>query len=174
MASSEGFRSNEFGFSVFLVLLVGLVVGLALTYSATSQLIPLIVGVPTLLILLLVALSNVSPRVERITDRFETALFSFESDLVEEEADEFKPGGVRRGIAWLLALSVGYYLFGFVAATPVFVYAYLRLEGGHPRKQSLVLAVGTTLFLVGLFEVLLETWLYPGVLVELLEPFIFG
>lgn len=172
---TNGFRTSEFAFAVFLVLVVGTAVGLALTYSRTSGLIPLVVGVPTLLILLLVALSNVSPRAKRITDSFDTALFAIESDLVDDDdEDELKAGGVRRGIGWLLAMSIGYFLFGFVAATPVFVYAYLRLEGGHSRRQSAALGIAATVFLVGLFEILLETWLYPGLIAQVLEPLLFG
>lgn len=168
-------RSTGFGFSVFLVALIGLSVALSATYSPTSRLIPLVVGVPTLLILILVALSHVSAHARRITDRFDTALFAMDSELLDDDDEqELKPGGVRRGLGWLLALTAGYYLFGFVVATPFFVYGYLRGEGGHPRRQSVVLAIVTTVFLVGLFEIVLETWLYPGAAVLALENLLFS
>lgn len=151
-----------FVFALGLTTLVGVFVGLALTYGPTSRLVPLVVGVPTLVALALVTLSYVSPAADRFVSRFNATFFDLDDDLFGDEGITYKRHGVRRSVGWTVGFAVVAYLFGFVVVTLGFVYAFLRYEGGHAKRRSAVIAVATAGTLVVLFELVFATPLYPG------------
>lgn len=151
-----------FGFSLALTAVVGTFVGLSLTYGPTSRLVPLVVGVPTLVALVLVTLSYVSPTADRFVSRFNATFFDVDDELFGDEDVSYKHHGVRRSVGWTVGFAVAAYLFGFVVVTLGFVYAYLRHEGGHAARRSAAIAVATTAVLVVLFELVFATPLYPG------------
>lgn len=157
----------EFGFAVFLMAFLGLLIGLALTYGPTSQLVPLIVAVPSFVAVTLIALSHVSATVAEFVSWFNASAFTTDSDIFDEEETEYKDRPVARAIGWTLGLVVIAYLFGFVLVIPIFVYAFLRWEGGHERRQSALIAIGSVLVISGLFEVFFGTPLYVGAIPQL-------
>lgn len=164
----------EFGFAVFLVAFLGLLIGLAITYSPTSRMIPLIVAVPTFVAVLLVALSHVSETVNELVDRFNAAAFSVGEDVFAGDETVYKDRPVVRSVGWVLGLTVTAYLLGFVVVIPFFVYGYLRREGNHERRRSALIAIGTVVLISGLFEIAFGTPLYVGYIPELVLEFLFG
>lgn len=167
-------RRVEFGFAVFLVLFLGLLIGLSMTYGPTSRMIPLIVAIPTFIAVLLVALSHVSATVDTLVDRFNAAAFTVGEDVFEGDETVYKDRPVVRAVGWVLGLTVIAYLLGFVLVIPFFVYGFLRWEGDHERRKSALIAVGTVALISGLFEVVFGTALYAGFIPNLLLELIFG
>lgn len=68
------------------------------------------------------------------------------------------------GIAWVCAFLLALYLSGFIVATPLFLFAFLRFAGERPRGYSALAAVAATAVVYGVFAWLLEYRLFPGVL----------
>ena len=173
MAIVRGGNRVEFGFDVFLVLFLGVIIGLSLTYGPTSRMIPLIVAVPTFVAVSLIALSQVSGTVGSLVERFNASAFTVGEDVFDEDETIYKDRPIARSVGWVLGLAVVAYLFGFVLVIPFFVYGYLRKEGGHERRRSALIAIGTVLLISGLFEIIFGTALYVGAIPELLIELIF-
>lgn len=164
----------EFGFAVFLTAFLGLLIGLAFTYGPTSRMIPLIIAIPTFVAVLLIALSHVSTTVDAVVERFNAAAFSVGEDVFEGDETVYKDRPIARSVGWVLGLTVAAYLLGFVLVIPFFVYAYLRKEGGHERRKSALIAIGTVALISGLFEVAFGTALYAGAIPNLLLEVLSG
>lgn len=162
----------EFGFAIFLVLFLGLLIGLSMTYGPTSRMIPLIVAVPTFITVVFVALSHLSGTVDELVRRFNASAFTVGEDIFEGDETVYKNRPVVRSVSWVVGLTAAAYLLGFVLVIPFFVYAFLRKEGGHERRKSALIAIGTVVLISGLFEIVFGTALYvgyiPGLLLELL------
>lgn len=157
---------TERAFVLGLTGLVLLFVGLSFTYSATSRRFPLVIGIPTLILLLVLTVIVLFPSLGETIGDLYTNVFNSKSDLIDvEEGEKYHDHSLRRGVAWTVGLTTGYYLFGFLLVSPIFVYLFMMVEGDHSRKEALGTAAFTIVFLVGLFEVLLETFLFEGVVV---------
>ena len=82
----------------------------------------------------------------------------------EEEEDRAPLGSELIAMAWIAGATAGIILFGFLWATPVYVVAYMLIQGRKPVLQSLIAAAVTTLFIWGVFEKLMEYEVFRGVL----------
>jgi len=56
---------------------------------------------------------------------------------------------------WMAAFLAVMAAIGLIATVPVFIVAYMRLEGHERWSLTLPMAVGTTVFIYGLFDRLL-------------------
>jgi hypothetical protein len=119
-------------------------VALAGTYPAEASFLPFVIGIPGIVLcavqlLLDLRTKDEAPRAERQDIRRELTIF-----------------------AWLIAFLAGLLLFGFVYATPVLLFAFLRIGMGERLAVSLTgAAIGLPLVYV-VFELLLEIPLYEG------------
>lgn len=168
IADSAANRRLGLVFALFLALLLTGFLALSPSYPPRSRLFPLLVGVPTFICMVLVILSYVSDTAERVVVAFDAAFFETDADLFEAEEDELDTGGIRRALGWTLATLLAFYLFGFVVTTFGFVYAYMTVEGEHSNRESMLLAMLTTLFMYGLFVLLFEVRLEGGVVPTLI------
>jgi hypothetical protein len=175
MSTADGTTGTpRLAFAAFLTLLVALLVGFAFTYGPTSRLVPLVIGVPTLVALGVVTLAQVWSPAARLAAQFNTTPISVESDLFEGSETVYRDRPILAAVGWVAGLSAVAFLFGFVAVIPVFVYAYLRREGGHARRRSALIAVGTTAVVSGLFELVFSTPLYAGAVPNLVLELLVG
>jgi len=71
--------------------------------------------------------------------------------------------GYIKGWGWMALLAVGIYLFGFLIAIPIFVFAYLKLNS-RGWLMSVGITVAMELFIYGVFARLLQVDLYPGLI----------
>ncbi|MBI4317030.1 MAG: tripartite tricarboxylate transporter TctB family protein [Chloroflexi bacterium] len=71
------------------------------------------------------------------------------------------PGGYLKESGWVVAFFVGVYVLGFAVSTPILVFTYMRTHGGS-WLQSATYAIGTGIFVWGLFDFLLKLNLYRG------------
>jgi len=137
--------------AVFLAVLAGAVLAAAYGYSRSSGLFPIFVGWIFLALVLLEAALQL-----RLILR----------GGAEERPEFGETGGLADfgGFLWLGLLLVAVYLAGFLIATPVFMFAFLRLSARRPLAQSLLAALSAIAFVYVLFVWLLHYRLYPGAL----------
>ncbi len=83
--------------------------------------------------------------------------------------DERKGIAGRTGVAigWVLGAALGVYLFGFLVAIALFVFAYLK-QRGRGWTAAVITAAVTTVLIFGIFQYALEFELYEGLIYNLL------
>jgi hypothetical protein len=83
-------------------------------------------------------------------------------EVSEEEARETWPRYARTGI-WLVGLFIAVYIFGFLIAVPVFLFAYMLV---HKTRWyvALTITVVTSGILYAVFVVLLKVSVYKGLI----------
>jgi len=135
--------------SLMLAIFVGMD-AMAATYPFKAALMPLVVGIPGALL----------------------CLFRLLIEL--RRAPVVAPAGppIRRELVllgWWAIFIAGIVLFGFVIATPVLLYAYLRFESGEPHWRALLIAAGGLAVVYGIFVTALQVQLWPGFLPPLVS-----
>ena len=89
----------------------------------------------------------------------------------ESQGEEQTAGRSARGylmaILWFGGFFVVVYLFGFIPATALFAFLYMKVYGGR-WLSSIAYSVVTTGAIWLVFQYLMKTTLYRGVLVEML------
>jgi predicted membrane protein len=69
-------------------------------------------------------------------------------------------------LLWMV-LCVGLMMFfGILPSIFVFVLAYMRYQGKQSWRNSLLASIGSLLFVIGVFEILLQYNLYRGALFD--------
>jgi len=68
--------------------------------------------------------------------------------------------------AWMVALALAIYLIGFLIAIPLFIIAYLKIQGRGWLKGIIIAGI-TTPLLYAVFELSLQVRLYRGLLFSL-------
>jgi hypothetical protein len=136
--------------AVMLAIFAGMT-GIALGFPPQAQLMPLLVGVPGTAMALLQLIREV-----RAPTEAPTAEATFELD--EEHGRE------RKMFLWLALFLAGILAFGFLWATPVLVFAFLRFGERESWGVAVTGAVGSWLVLYLVFVRALELFLFEGLL----------
>jgi hypothetical protein len=151
----------------FCAALVVLAIGVG--FLAWAQTYPPQAGeVPTLVawLTIVLALIDAAARTETAPGRILRRLVSAEQ-VIEWKADgdgEASPRRVASSVFWLLAYLAGVALAGFLVATPLYIFLYVRLHGRHSVRAGALTAIGTTLGVWIVFQLLFRYPLYPGLL----------
>jgi hypothetical protein len=176
---------------VMLVIFV-VMVWVAAGYPADARFMPFVVGIPAigLCLLQLVLDARERRRTGKRLDaqgRFEMAEASISRmagrqvefevahaplPAVETEPEISRRDLVRRELAlwgWFLAFIAGILLFGFWPSIPVFLVGFLRLQAGASWRTALLLGLGATGLLVGIFEFVFRLEVHQGFLTEYLR-----
>ena len=168
-----------------------LMVGGALQFSEQARAMPLVIGIPGIVLCLLQFILDLregkrskasaqhDPRNE-----FEKAqatvsaivghkmAFDMTQETLSVVVDELPQGGERRRelLLWgsLVGFVAGILLFGFWLTIPVFLLLFLRLFAGKSWRFSLALAAVGTLLLYLVFGAGLGAILHPGFITDLL------
>lgn len=69
-----------------------------------------------------------------------------------------------KGMLWIVCMLLLLYVFGFLVATPLFIFAFLRISAGKSVVSSAITAIVATACVWLGFAELLEYKLYPGLL----------
>jgi hypothetical protein len=134
---------------VMLVIFAGMTV-MALGFPAQAQLMPLLIGVPGTLMALIQLIKELRAPAEA-PPAAEAAI-----EAREEQGRE------RKMFLWLALFLVGVVAFGFLWATPVLVFAFLRFGERESWTVAAIGAIGTWLVLYVVFVRLLELFLFEG------------
>ena len=135
--------------------------------KGTGRTFPLIIGYSGLVL----SVIDISSVTDTRIGRFVTRIFG-----AALEPDQIKQRKVAREflIFAVMALGVfGIWLFGFLIASPIFVFLWMWIGGGKSLKLSFYVGFATLVFIYGLFEAILKYELFPGVvtvwLIEIIQ-----
>lgn len=166
MVPEERATSLYFAFAIMALMLF--FVHETYEYTGKVRAFPLIIGYTGIALSVLDILSVTETRVGLIVTRiFGAAL------------DEEKVTGPRlsRELLVFLALGAGVlaiWLFGFLIASPLFVFLWMLIGGRKPLMHALYGGIGTIAFIYLLFEQILAYELFPGVVTAwLVERFFY-
>jgi hypothetical protein len=137
--------------SAIMVAIFAIAVGLSFTYAPEARLLPLVIGIPGLLL-------SLAQFIKELREKAEPVVTS------EEHVREF------RMFAWFFAFVGGLVLFGFPYAGPLLVAAYLYFSGGEKWYVAVIAAALAWAILYGVFERFLGLPLFEG----LVYQWIFG
>lgn len=167
-------------FTVGLLLTVLWVIVRTLTsqWGEQTRLMPLVVGVPTLVMLVALLVIQVSPRAAALADRLAADDVLGMEDRVEEMQSKTTESMGAQTVAeqfdakmdvlsmyfWVLLLFGLVLVIGFTVGIPVYLLTYYRLraELSWPRTVGFTLLVWA--FIVVIFIYVLKAPLYPGLL----------
>jgi len=122
-------------------------VGLAFTYAPDARFLPLVIGIPGLLL-------SVIQFIKELRDRPEPVV----------TGEEHKREG--RMFAWFILFVGGLVLFGFLYAGPALVAAFLYFSGREKWYVALAAACFAWAVLYGVFEWFLGLPLFDGLLFQ--------
>lgn len=164
MVPEQRLTSLYFAFGVMALMLF--FVHETYAYTGNVRAFPLIIGYTGIALSVLDILSVTDTRLGRLVSRV------FGAALDEEKLTAPRLDRELLVFLTLGACVVAIWLFGFLIASPLFVFLWMFVGG---RKPFLVAALGgvvTLAFIFGLFEVILRYELYPGVVTSwLIERF---
>ncbi|SLN63974.1 Tripartite tricarboxylate transporter TctB family protein [Roseivivax jejudonensis] len=132
-------------------------------YGATPRMMPTIVGVATAILSVLDLLS-----------RFDNGLGSalraaLGADFRNREMAHDPPLRSEAAmLGWMLVAIAAVWVIGLLPTVPLFIAAFMRVWGGQSWRASLLTAAGVLVFVVLVFEVLLDYSLYRGIVWETL------
>ena len=151
-------RTGGPALAIALILAILAVVALvtAYSYSRSSGLFPIFVGWIFLALTLLEVVVQL-----RAIKRDKAGAAGNVAEATAEKIEAIREFG---GFLWLGLMLVILYAVGFLMATPVFMFAFLRFAARRTVVQSIVIALLATAFVYVVFAWLLEYELYPGVL----------
>lgn len=139
----------------------------SLEFDWRDQFFPLIVGIPTLCLMIANLFFILKPdyreRYFRSSDEGTTSLQEKLAESIEGTATEGRPLSERRRyerllIVWIAVLPPAMYLFGMSLVLPVYVFAFVWYFGGSDLKRSLGSAVVFSVMAYLVFVVFLD---YP-------------
>lgn len=140
-------------------------VGLSLGFPAKARFMPLIVGVPGIILCLVQLAIDLFHSPKSAFHGAPRAGVSHDIPGVEAELPEFGPHTVPQEITmwtYLVSFVAGILVFGFYASALVLLLTFLRREAEASWKMTLSLAIGATIALYVAFGVLLRIQLFPG------------
>ena len=168
--------------TVFMLAVFAIMVGMAFTYPEGARFMPLTIGVPGLLLCVLqIVLDFRRPLVEKpekdeMQEAQEKAArlvghsVEFGHAEVIDAPHDHKEMVRREVVTWLYFLGFigGVLLFGFYAAIPVFLVAFLRERAGATWTRTLTLSGIASVAFYLIFAKGLGVVLYPGAVTGLI------
>lgn len=137
--------------AVMLAIFAGMV-AMATGYPPQSRFLPLVIGIPA------VVLCLVQLAIDVVALRRESGL------PVAEETGRLRPAGVL--FAWLVGIMTMILLFGFLIATPLVLFGFLRWHQREPAGLSAALAGGGLVTMWLVFDLLLKIPLHDGFVID--------
>lgn len=134
----------------------------ARTYPSKPAAVPTLVAWIAIVLSLIDALARTETPLGRTLRRFVAA-----EHLIEWSAEGERAAGTARiagAIFWVLAYLAAVAAFGFLAATPAYIFLYLKTHGGRALVPSALAAILTTAAVWATFQGLFRYPLYPGLL----------
>ena len=141
-------------------------------YSPDSRLFPIVIGVPTLVLLVALVLAQTSDRFAALFSGFASSdLFDLEDRFTErmgENPGDREPLWIRRQRLLAMALWMGLMfglvlLIGFIPATVVFLLVFYRVYAGVSWPRATGYTVTFTVAVVIVFDFIMGTTLYEGI-----------
>jgi len=166
-------RTISFSTALTFVMLVifSSMVALSFDYPAKARFMPLVVGIPGILLCLVQLAIDLfrspsasTPAAASVGQSIAAASVP-EGTQPEEELPEFGPHTVRQEMvmwSYFLSFVAGIVFFGFYISVPIMLVTFLRRQGEASWKLAIGLAIAATLALYLMFGRLLGIELHPG------------
>ena len=145
--------------NTLLLVLAGTIVIASLQYNFRQRIVPLVIGIPTLVMLVAIVLSDFSPRLNRII--IMASLSSPQEGLNEDVTASWKRIFVIAG--WLLGLSVALFVFGFYVAVPIFLVAFFLVEAKTTAVVAVLFSLAVCAVVYFFFPYILGIEIWPGI-----------
>lgn len=160
-------------YAVLLLLVSSIVIG-SNVYEGRQRLVPLVIGIPTMLLLIGIIVVELWPRLAP----FNKAKGGGEDEPVPAAtASGINAGRWQRVVtifAWLIGFYVGTLIFGYYVSVPLFLAAFFHEEALVSLPKSIGLAIGVSTFLFLLFNLFLDIPLWPGILPRIIPSILGG
>ncbi|MDA1036539.1 MAG: tripartite tricarboxylate transporter TctB family protein [Chloroflexi bacterium] len=160
-------------YAVLLLLVSSIVIGSNI-YEGRQRLVPLVIGIPTMLLLIGIIVVELWPRLAQ----FNKAKGGGEDEPVPmATASGINAGSWQRVVtifSWLIGFYVFTLIFGYYLSVPIFLAAFFNKEGEIALLRSIVIAIGVSVVLFLLFNLLLDIPLWPGVLPKIIPSILGG
>lgn len=164
-------RKNFSFITVLLLFFTVLIIAGAFRYESSTRMLPLIVGVPTLVMLLFLVLGETI---------FPQLIRSFDIDLlhVKETVTSQPLSGEKIEVrvrwignkallfvsGWLITFLVLIVLFGYNIAICVSVLGFVKLYGNQTWLRSLLVAIAVWAFTYIVFQYAMDLVMFPGLI----------
>lgn len=158
-------------FTAFMVVGVAVMLVAATGYPSNVKVAPYTVGFPTLALLLIILLGELHPgwKPGRKGEREGAP-----EPQGEGSSDFASWGPVLNLLAWILGYYVVVFLLGFMAATPVFLAAFLRRKAGVGWIWAVSSGILVTLLLSSFIQGLFKIPLWLGAIPRLIPGIVGG
>ncbi|MFC1872270.1 tripartite tricarboxylate transporter TctB family protein [Chloroflexota bacterium] len=161
------YRKGSFWFTVLISIIALMFIVGAFDYGDRARLVPILVGIPTLLLGMLVLISEKYPRlisgfdisVEDFTPKDEEIETRFKQEVVQHSTK-----GVLTIYSWMWGFFILVFLVGFLIAVPVSTFLYIKLRERTGWLKALVISIGIGGLIYLGFEILIGTILFEGIL----------
>ena len=152
----------------------------ALQYAGNQRITALVIGVPTITLLVLLMIAEVTPALVRATRAF--GVSEDDAPDVGDGDDQPNVGSMNTGTwqrvaivyAWLVLYFIMTFVLGHYIATPIFMMLFFTRESGLSPKRAAAVTVGSAGMLYVLFEMVLDIPLWTGVLPRIVPDLIGG
>lgn len=152
---------NTLYFTLLLLAFMLIIIFMSLGYDRETRLMPLLIGIPTFLLIVLQVLFQFYPNLQRF---FEIDLFSPSgSDKGKKRSEEDK-GRLLFPVALVFSYFILLLLAGFLVATPIYLLAFFRLQGKLSWTKCIFAAGIAWLILYLVFSVGMQFILFEGIL----------
>jgi hypothetical protein len=157
-------------FPIFLLCLFAVMMTEAATWNFSAKIIPVIVGTGAILFCTVSLLNEVFRRPEEAVDEAEAAAAAAAPVVNDPNAKIHMDIGsnithlptktiLLRGamfFGWMVGFLISMALIGLIPTVPLFIIAFMRIEGRERWTLTLGMALFMTLFIYGLFDQLLS------------------
>ena len=163
---------NLIVYAVLMVFVSSIVIG-SHVYEGRQRMVPLVIGIPTMLLLVGITVVELWPGLAQ----FNKAKGGGEDEPVPvATASGINAGRWQRVVtifAWLIGFFVLILIFGYYLSVPLFLAAFFNREAEVALRKSILIAIGVSVGLFLLFNLLLDIPLWPGIL-PMVIPSILG
>jgi hypothetical protein len=140
------------GMSLIMLAIFAGMVAVASTYPEETRLLPLVIGIPGIVLCL----------VQVVIDGMAAKRVAPDTSLSPS------PRVIREVVllGWFLGFLLAVLCFGFLLAGPVMIFAFLYFDQREPLRLAAIMAASGFAVLYLVFETLLELILFPGLVTE--------
>ena len=152
-------KNEEKIFLIFLLIIILLMVFFSFNYSGGSQILPLVSGIFSALIVGFLVIMSFSSKIISFYQKFETkSVLSEEVLNVDEKKREISI------IAWFSGCTAAIYFLGFLIGIPLFLFMFLKIWAKESWLLSSVLAAVVLIVVYFTFIYILRVPLHGGIL----------
>jgi hypothetical protein len=141
-------RSGAFWFTLVMIALVTVFVIGAFSYPPTARLFPLLFGIPTLVMLILIALSVryrwlITP-FDASSGKNAKGKSNAENVVIEPTAimESQKTSAVLTLIGWMVFYFLMILIVGFYISTPIFILLFIRMRQRESWSKAIIIEIG--------------------------------